>query len=193
MKALLWIALAIPALVADVVAYVAAPILGLLVDDRGRLPRWLRWFETPDNTAFGDAGHRERWSGRPLYPRFVAWFWRNKAYTFASEILGAKTRGPVTARGNPAVGDRPLVEGWCLWRTPEGYWQLYVVRRWGLGFFMRMNLGWKLWDLPHEPNFGQYVFAVNPVRRIRSGASSRRREEVAWTAVPPGAGTGPRR
>jgi len=166
-KALVWIALVIPALAADVVACVAAPFLGLLVNDRGRLPAWLRWFETPDNTAFGDAGHHERWNGRPLYPRFVAWFWRNKAYTFSTDVLGARTRGPVTALGNPSTGDRPLVEGWCLWRTPEGYWQLYVVRRWAGRFFLRLNLGWKLWDLPNGANAGQYVCSVNPLKRTR--------------------------
>jgi hypothetical protein len=178
-KALLWIAWLIPALVADVAAYMAAPFLGFLVNDRGRLPRCLRWFETADNTAFGDPGHHDRWSRRPLYSRFVAWFWRNKAYTFSTEILGAKTRGPVTAWGNPSIGDRPLVEGWCLWLTPEGYWQLYVVRRWAFGFFLRVNLGWKLWDLPDGPNSGQYVCSVNPLRRIRPSPSRRGQEEIS--------------
>ena len=168
MKVLRWVALLPPALAADVLAYAVAPLLALLVDEHGRLPARLRWFETADNTAFGDAGHTARWRGRPRYLRFVAWFWRNKAYTFATEVLGARTRGPVTARGNPSTGDRPLAEGWCLWRTAEGYWQLYVVRRWGLGFFVRINLGWKLWDLPDGPNSGQYVCSVNPFRRTHA-------------------------
>ena len=164
---ILWMALLIPNLIAKLVAYLAAPFLGLLVNDRGRLPPWLRWFETSDHTAFGDLGHHERWVHRPLYARFVVWLWRNKAYTFSNEILGARTSGPVRAFGNPAISDRPLVEGWCLRRTPEGYWHLYVVRRWGLGFFLRMNLGWKLWGVPGGPNFGQYVFAIHPFRRVR--------------------------
>ena len=166
-KLLLWITLLIPNLIARLGACLCAPVLGLLVNEGGRLPRRLRWFETADNTAFGDRRHAQRWDQRPLYPRFVAWLWRNKAYTFSNEILGARTVGPVVVSGNPGIGDRPLVEGWCLRRTSEGYWHLYVVRRWGLGFFLRVNLGWKLWGVPGGPNFGQYVFTVNPFLRAR--------------------------
>jgi len=83
-------------------------------------------------------------------------------------------RGPVDTAGHPSVGDRPLVEGWCLRWTPEGYWHLYVVKVWGLGFFLRMNVGWKLWGGPGTPNFGQYVLSANPFkRRIRCGAGHR--------------------
>jgi hypothetical protein len=166
-KVLVWIGLFVPNLVAEMIACVAAPVLGLLVDDRGRLPVWLRWFETSDNTAFGDREHGQRWAGRPHYARFVAWFWRNKAYTFSNEVLGARTSGSVGVSGNPAIGERPLVEGWCLRRTREGYWHLYVVRRWSRRFFLRANLGWKLWGGPSGPNFGQYVFVVNPFKRVR--------------------------
>jgi hypothetical protein len=158
----------------ELVAYLAAPFLGLLVSHRGRLPGWLSWFETADNTTLGDLGHQERWVDRSLCVRSVAWLWRNKAYTFRNEVIGADTSGPVTASGNPETGDRPLIEGWCLRRTPEGYWHLYVVRRWGLGFFLRVNLGWKLWGGPGRPNFGQYVFAIHPFRRVQHPNPSRR-------------------
>lgn len=166
-KLALWLAFLAPNVVARLTAFLAAPVLALLVNEGGRLPRRLRWFETADNTAFGDRRHAERWGRAPTYFRFVAWLWRNKAYTFSNEVLGARTSGPVAVSGNPEIGDRPLVEGWCLRRTPEGYWHLYVVRRWGLGFVLRLNLGWKLWGRPGGPNFGQYVVTVNPLLRVR--------------------------
>lgn len=172
MKVLLWIALLIPNLAVVLTAWIIAPLLGLLVNDRGRLPRWLRVFETADNTAFGDDDHDRRWANWPLYGRFVAWFWRNPAYTFSNEVLRARTSGPVRVFGNHAVSDRPqLIEGWYLRKTDEGYWHLYVVRRWGLGFCLRLNIGWKLAAGPGGPNFGQYVCAVHPFL-LRSPAHS---------------------
>lgn len=162
MKVLLWIALIIPNLVMELAAWIVAPILGLLVNDAGRLPRWLCAFETGDNTAFGDPDHARRWANRSLYARFVTWFWRNPAYTFSNRVLGARISGPIRVNGNLWVSDRPLVEGWCLRRTDDGYWHLYVVRCWALGFCLRMNLGWKLAGGPGAPNVGQYVCTVHP-------------------------------
>ena len=162
-KVLLWIALLVPNLIVVLAGWIVAPILGVLVNDRGRLPRWLRVFETADNTAFGDGDHDRRWAHRPLYGRFVAWFWRNPSYTFSNRVLGARTSGPVRVLGNHWVSDRPrLVEGWCFRRTGEGYWHLYVVRCWAVGFCLRLNVGWKLAGEPGGPNFGQYVCAVHP-------------------------------
>lgn len=173
-KVVLWIALLIPNLVMELAAWIVAPILGLLVNDAGRLPRWLCVFETADNTAFGDSAHDERWAGRSRYGRVVAWFWRNPAYTFSNDVLAARTSGPVRVSGNHWVSDRPrLVEGWCLRRTDEGYWHFYVVRRWAFGLCLRLNMGWKLAGEPGGPNFGQYVCAVHPflIRSPTSAAS----------------------
>ena len=164
MKVLLWIALLIPNLLVELTAWIVAPVLGLLVDDAGRLPRALRVFETADNSAFGDPDHARRWAGRSRYRRAVAWFWRNPAYGFSNGILAARTSGPVRVTGNVWVSDRPLlVEGWCLRRTDERYWHLYVVRRWLFNLCLRMNIGWKLMGEPGGPNFGQYVCSVHPL------------------------------
>jgi hypothetical protein len=170
MKVVLWFLLLVPNFVAILIAWSLAPLLALLVDDGGRLPPALRMFETADNPAFGDRDHERRWAGWPHYVRFVAWFWRNPAYGFSNEIIGARTSGPVHVLGNHTVSDRPrLIEGWCLRRTPEGYWHFYVVRRWGLGFCLRLNVGWKLAGEPGGPNFGQYVCHVHPfLRRSRA-------------------------
>ena len=39
------------------VGWSLAPILPLFADETGYLPRWLWWFQTPDNPIDGDRGH----------------------------------------------------------------------------------------------------------------------------------------
>ena len=43
-------------LIASVFNYIAAPFVVLFADKDGFLPRWLWWFQTPDNTLDGDSG-----------------------------------------------------------------------------------------------------------------------------------------
>jgi hypothetical protein len=173
-KVVLWFALLIPNAVVVVAAWMLAPVLGLLVNDAGRLPRALRFFEAADNSAFSEPDHARRWAGRSRYRCAVAWFWRNPAYGFSNGIFAARTSGPVRESGDIWVCDRPLVEGWCLRRTSDGYWHLYVVRRWALDLCLRMNVGWKLMGEPGGPNFGQYVCSVHPflIRRARARSAS---------------------
>jgi hypothetical protein len=176
-KIALWIVLLPQNLLMELLAWLVAPLLGLFVNDQGRLPRWLRVFETADNTAFGDEAHVRRWVDRSRYRQCVAWFWRNPAYGFSNGVLGARTKGPVRVSGNLWVSDRPLVEGWCLRQTPEGYWHLYIVRRWAFGFCLRLNAGWKLAGEPGGPNFGQYVCAMHPflLRPVSTDAAGEER------------------
>lgn len=165
MKILLWIALLLPTLLIELAAWILAPLLALAVNDSGRLPRWLRIFATADNTAFGDRDHDRRWAGRPRYPRIVAWLWRNPAYGFSNGPVAARVSGPIRVSGNQWTSDRPLVEGWCLRQTDDGIWHYYLVRRWGPGFCLRLNIGWKLAGDPGGPNIGQLVCSVNPFLR----------------------------
>lgn len=180
MRLLQWALLLVPCLAMELLACLVAPFLVVLAIRRGRAPWWLSWFETPDNPIFGDPDHGQRWPRLPRSLRAIAWLWRNKAYTFRSHVLGARISGPVVLVGDPATGDRPLTEGWCLRLTPEGYWHLYLVRRWGLGFFLRVNLGWKLEAGPGHPNFGQYVVAVHPFRRVRWPSGVRAAARSGW-------------
>jgi len=155
-------------LLADLIAYPAALIIAAWPEDD--LVRW-SWFLTPDNPATGDEAHEARWRGRPRYFQKVAWLWRNKAYGFSKTVLGARTNGPVTLWSST---DRPVgnkagrVEGLEIRTTPEGYWQLYYIKRvpWGRSKCLRVNLGWKIWnnELNAHPTFGMLVFTVNPFR-----------------------------
>src|SRR5690349_3144904 len=107
MKVMLWLVLLIPNLMMELATWLLAPLLAVLVNQQGRLPAWLRAFETVDNTAFGDRDHAKRWSGRSQYCRFVAWFWRNPGYGFSNTVIAAPVAFPISIAGNYLVTDRP--------------------------------------------------------------------------------------
>ena len=160
-KKVLWALLLVPNIVVDLAAFPLAPLLALL--DERTADDLFSWFLTPDNPMTGDAGHEARWLGKSVYLKKVTWLWRNRAYGFSSTVLRARSNGPITVVGNPAVSNRPIVEGSVLRTTPEGYWQFYFVKRTFKGRCLRINLGWKLWGTPGDgPLFGQYVFSANP-------------------------------
>ena len=57
-----------------------------------RLPRWLKWFMTVDNSLWGDYNWKHAHSGG--YWSQVCWLWRNPAYGFAIALgIDPKTPG----------------------------------------------------------------------------------------------------
>jgi len=147
---MIWFLYVLPSFVVDLAAILLAPFVVAL----DCVPRWMM---TPDNPIDGDAGHLERWAGKPAYLRRVAWLWRNKAYGFRAFNARGVNYFDVRDRGTPNVSDKPFVPGWVL-RTAGGYWQLYAIVPYGKRY-ARINLGWKLWP---GPNFGQFVATINP-------------------------------
>jgi len=171
-----YIILVIISLLADLVNYAVAPIVTLFASEDGWLPRWLWWFQTPDNPLDGDGGwqqkHRpyliedskaKRWWNR------TRWIYRNSMYGFAIDVLGAKTKGTdvLVVKGNPQVSNRPLTNGLVtrvLYRDNKPiYWQFYYVRAWSATRCIRINLGWKLWGFKAgEDNNLQLTHSPNP-------------------------------
>lgn len=84
----------------------------------GWLPSWLSWFQTPDNSLYGDDGWKtEHWIWRYKLPSWLAtyvgmvgWLWRNPAYGFGCVTMYGD---PIVATflGNENVNDSPLSEG----------------------------------------------------------------------------------
>ena len=160
-KFLLWVLLLVPNFLMELLAFPLAPFIAAL--DEPTAKKHFPSFLTPDNPMTGDAGHEARWVGKPVYVKKVAWLWRNRTYGFSHEIR-ARSRGPVEVTGNPAVSNRPFFPGLVIRTTPEGYWQLYFVKRTLKGRCLRVNLGWKIWTDPlRNPHFGQYVVSFNPL------------------------------
>lgn len=161
-----WLALAVVSLIFTALAMLLAPVLPLAarnrrglsdnarrMTDEPRLPPWLSWFQTPDNSLWGDVGWRtihcqDHWDS---YLGMVLWLWRNPAYGFEGSVLAARI-GPasvVTWSGDTGIRNQPVGRaGRCFTKVmnEEGtiYWHLYWVRPISAGRCLNVNLGWKL-------------------------------------------------
>lgn len=110
------------------------------------LPKWLNWFQTPDNSLDGDYGWRtEHWQWRfklpcSTYVGRVGWLWRNPAYGFGCVMMAGD---PILATfsGNQSVNDSPGVEGYCLVHS-QGLFQWVWVKRISEGKCLYFNFGW---------------------------------------------------
>jgi hypothetical protein len=184
-----WFALLIPWAVFNIIAYLGAPILALFAVDRlgpidnnngtdiePRLPLWLAWFDSYDNSLLGDgawkrmeAGHwewRANYSGwLQQYLGRVGWLLRNPAYGFERAILAAKIKPTdiVDVFGDPCIQDKPVGrEGSCYTEVGD-YWAFDFVRRIGDTRCIKINLGWKLKTYAEDPtrvatqSIAQYV------------------------------------
>ena len=85
-------------MILTLVAIILAPVLPVLASNQEgwldnhakwgvgpRLPTWLSWFQTPDNSLDGDATF-ERLNGISYWSK-VKWLWRNPCYAFAIRYL----------------------------------------------------------------------------------------------------------
>lgn len=80
-------------------------------DFEPRLPKWLSWFMTPDNSLWGDATFIT--INGTTYWSMVKWLWRNPAYSFALRYLDAPYE--TTVYGDKTIKDNDNAkEGWCL-------------------------------------------------------------------------------
>lgn len=114
MMYLKWALMVPVSLFLTVVAFPLAIVLPFFAKD-GWLPNWLSWFQTPDNSLYGDDGWKnEHWLWTTnQYIRQVGWLWRNPAYGFGCVKM---TGDPIIATytGNERVNDSPLSEGYII-------------------------------------------------------------------------------
>lgn len=150
-----WLFLA-ASLLAHICAVLLAPILPLFAvrrygySDNGkfqstelRLPLWLAWFDTPDNSLRGDAQwDREHTFG---YLSMVRWLLRNRAYGFNWTVLSRAVQSERTVTGDPNIGYQGSRFGTLKIKQPNGAWQYKVVRPL-FGKVFEGNFGWLLDD-----------------------------------------------
>lgn len=155
------------------VAKLLNPIVVLFANDMGYLPFWLYWFGTPDNPLDGDAGWQTEhlwWKDRSSkFKRYInRWRWlnRNTAMGFSKSVMGAgalEEGFTFVIKGNPNIGNRPLVNGWnyivLTTKSNKKYWQFYYVKSWNKTMCIRILLGWKIWSNP-QPNYNP-MFTLN--------------------------------
>jgi hypothetical protein len=129
-----------------------------------RLPKWLSWFMTPDNSLDGDATFERL--NPPSYWSQVKWLWRNPAYSFALRYLNAPYTTSV--KGDKTIKDNDNAKaGWCLVHA-NGLFQFVVVRRIGTtNRCVYINLGWNIRALvddnvPEKANPYQSTFVFSP-------------------------------
>ena len=158
-----WFGYAIFSISLEVFSYLFAPVLALFSrmeygptnnnNDFGiepRLPKWLSWFQTPDNSLWGDFGwqiaHCPGYWG--TFVGMIRWLWRNPCYGVAWTVLAAKLdpNAEVKCWGDPTINDENKTSfrpGWCF-VTVGQYWHLSIVcplRSWK---YLDWNFGWKV-------------------------------------------------
>lgn len=90
-----------------------------------RLPNWLNWFMTPDNSLFGDATFKQ--INGIGYLAKVKWLIRNPAYSFALRYLTAPYTTAVY--GDNSIKDNSNAKaGWCLVKA-NGLFQFTYIKR----------------------------------------------------------------
>lgn len=166
--------------IVTLLAYTLAPILPLFANDKGYLPNWLWWFQTPDNPLDGDAdyarSHAPYKAEGPrkfyqIYINRVIWLYRNPSYGFDWTVLAFKPQPLGTRlvlnRGKKPIGGDLKSTGWYYIKVanPDGKtaWQLFIVHHWNKTHGAKINLGWKLWSIPMPC---QFVCSINLWKKI---------------------------
>ena len=129
----------------EVLAVLLAPILPLFASQDGWLPKWLWWFQTPDNPLSGDAGWQQKHPNDTYWDR-GQWVWRNRAYGFKWSVLAATVvPGAITYQGDPTIKNRENAKAGWLDVQMQPYWQCKRVWRIGQTTYCLMpNFGWLL-------------------------------------------------
>lgn len=180
---MIWLALLIPDLLAIAMSFLLAWFFVLFASLQNgpannnhyssvgpRLPRWLSWFQTPDNSLYGDNGwkyeHCINYWG--CYLGMVGWLLRNPANNFRINILGAKVKygDPVKVWGNPETSDDAggFTPGW-VFITVGSYWCLYAVIPWLSARYMDIEFGWALRGYigkPMAPENKTHIYSFSP-------------------------------
>ena len=153
-------------------ALVLAPVLPLFASSDGWLPRWLWWFQTPDNSLDGDQGWiTEHWQFRYSLPHNlcvyvgrVGWLIRNPAYAFGVRYLSFPDTATFT--GDNTIGDNQTAkEGWVFVKAAGLFQYVYIKRIGQTQKCLYVNLGWNLRGLigrdlhPSEHYEATFVFS----------------------------------
>ena len=161
MKIILFPLYAIADILFTLSAVLFSPIIALFVDKYGNLPRWLKWYETPDNPCYGASFWHEKHPSYSMYWLCVTWLIRNPGQGF-DQVLQVHV-DPFTAvkvRGNIGIDDQvPVMGGWFL-ITGGGVFQFAAVIPVGSGT-IDIGLGWRLDPCAKQyytPTLGAFIF-----------------------------------
>lgn len=155
MRWILYLLLYIPV---QLFAYLITPLLPLFATSRmgpidnanaqanePRLPNWLSWFMTPDNSLYGDAN----WKANNYYTKhwaMVAWLYRNSLYGFKWNVLAMPIQTERAVVGDPAINHHTRTFGTLAIVQANGAWQYKRVMPF-CGKILVLNIGWLLDDV----------------------------------------------
>ena len=174
---LLYLVLVPISLVLTLVAVLIAPILPLFAKPiygwcdnhsyeatQPRLPSWLNWFMTPDNSLNGDSTFQDLFP--PCYWSQVHWLWRNPAYSFALKYLNAPYE--TTVYGDKTIKDNDNAKaGYCFVRANGLFQFRYIKRIASTNRCILVNLGFNIMGLVDDnvqpkPSQWQATFVFSP-------------------------------
>ena len=129
-----------------------------------RLPIWLNWFMTPDNSLDGDATFKLI-NGTGYWAQ-VKWLRRNPAYSFCLVWLTPPYNA--TFSGDNTIKDNQgAKEGWCLVKAGGLFQLVYIKQLFGSAKCLYWNFGWNIRALVDDgvnpkPNPYQATFVCSP-------------------------------
>lgn len=158
---LLYIALVPLNLIATVLAIILSPIMPIFAtqqegwqDNAGnygvgpRLPKWLSWFQTWDNSLDGDATFQA--ANPPSYVSKIKWLIRNPAPSVALRTLTSPY--DTSYKGDPSIKDNDNAKQGWLFVKANGLFQYACVKRiLSSDRCFYVNLGWNIRALV-DPN-----------------------------------------
>jgi hypothetical protein len=128
-----------------------------------RLPKWLGWFQTWDNSLDGDATFQA--ANPPSYISKIKWLIRNPAPSFALEVLTPPYNA--TYKGDNSIKDNDNAKaGWLLVNS-NGLFQFAWIISIGFSRCIYINLGWNIRALVDsnvnpKPNPYMATFTFSP-------------------------------
>jgi len=129
-----------------------------------RLPTWLNWFQTPDNSLDGDYTFQQI-NGRGYWAK-VKWLWRNPAYSFGLRYL--YTPYTTTVKGDPTIKDNNNAkEGYCFIQSNNLFLYRLVLCIFNSNKCIYINIGWNIAGLADpnvepKPSIWQATFVFSP-------------------------------
>lgn len=130
-----------------------------------RLPGWLSWFDTPDNSLYGDIGWRNEncpshWAD---YLGMTLWLFRNPAYGFSWSVLATSPIDTlITTYGNPNVTDGEHgIAGWMLSVTDGAFRFRWVIPLFPGRCFM-LDCGWCMRQSGKTDGSKLLFYGINP-------------------------------
>jgi hypothetical protein len=151
------------ALIGSLIGIIFSPLIGALADDKGNLPKYLRWFQTTDATMYDTQWVYEhpKWSHWLIA---TTWEQRNPFYGGLCR-LGITINSEVRTFGNRNIHDGINGTSGYYFLLSSNAFEFKLI----IPFFTDCTIiqaGWNLHDPLHK-TAGQYIIA--PLRFYRFG------------------------